>query len=65
MVNDMVEEKTHYCVSGIVEGRHGFNPFSKVIDFHNDLLVSITRWRVASPKFNAPFAEGADSDDWV
>jgi hypothetical protein len=65
MGNDVVEEKMHCCVSGIVEGRHGFSPFGKVIYCHDDVLVSITRWRIASHEVYAPFVEGVDSDDWM
>jgi hypothetical protein len=61
----VIEEKMRCCVSGVVEGRHGFGPFGEVIYDHDDVLVSISRWRVASHKVYAPFAEGADSDDWM
>jgi hypothetical protein len=61
----VVEEKTRCCVSGVVEGRHCFDPFGKVIDCHDDLLVSISIWRVVDHEFDAPFAEGAGSDDWM
>jgi hypothetical protein len=61
--NDVVEEETHCCVGGVVEGRHGFGPFGKLIYFHDDVLVSIARWRIASHEFYAPFVEGADGDD--
>jgi hypothetical protein len=65
MGNDMVEEKMRFCVSGIIEGIHGFDPFGKVINCHDDVLVSITRWRVASHKVYAPFAKGVGGDDWM
>jgi hypothetical protein len=61
----VVEEKKCCCVSGIVEGKHGFGPFGKVIYFHNDVLVSITIWWVVSHEFYAPFAEGVSGDDWM
>jgi hypothetical protein len=61
----MVEEKMCCCVSGIVEGRHGFDPFVKVIHFHNDVLVSITRWTIAGHEVYAPFIEGVGGDDWM
>ena len=61
----MVKEETHCCVNDIVEGGHGFDPFGKVIHCHDDVLVSITRWRIASHKFYAAFVEGADGDDWI
>jgi len=61
----VVEEKMCCCVNGIVEGRHGFSPFGKVIKCHDDVLVSITIWRIASHEVFAPFAKGACINDWV
>jgi hypothetical protein len=61
----VIEEKTRCSVYGVVEGRYGFDPFSKVIHFHDDVLVSISGWRVASHEVYAPFAKGASSDDWM
>ena len=65
MGNDAVEEKMCCCVSDIVESGDGFGPFGKLIHYHDDVLVSITRWRIASHKFYAPFVEGADGDEWI
>jgi hypothetical protein len=59
----VVEEKTRCYVSGVVEGRHGFDPFGKVINCDEDVLVPIVRWRVESHEFNTPFAKGFGSDD--
>jgi hypothetical protein len=61
----MVEEKARCCVSGIVESGHGFSPFGKVIYYHENVLVSVTRWRMESHEVYAPFAKGVDDDDWV
>jgi hypothetical protein len=61
----VIKENTHCSVSGVVDGRHGFDPFSKVIHFHNDVLVSISRWRVASHEVYAPFEKGVSIDDWM
>ena len=58
MGNDVVEEKRHCCVSCIVEGRHGFGPFGKVVNCHDNVLVSITRCRMTSHEVYVPFAEG-------
>jgi hypothetical protein len=52
-------------VSGVVEGRHGFNPLGKVIDCHDYVFVSIVGWRVASHEVYAPFAKWASSNDRV
>ena len=58
---DVIKEKMHYGVNGVVEGRHGFIPLCKVIDYDNDVFVSIVGWRVASHEVNAPFTNGAQS----
>jgi hypothetical protein len=65
MSDYVVEEKTCCGVSGIVEGRHGFNPFGKVIYCHDNVLVSITRWRIENHEVYAPFSQGINSDDWM
>jgi hypothetical protein len=62
---DVIKEKMCCGVSGVVEGRHGFNPLCKVIDCDNDVFVSIAGWRVASHEVDAPFTKGACSNDWV
>jgi hypothetical protein len=54
--NDVVEENMHCCVSSVVEGRLGFNPFGKLFNFHDDVLVSIYIWGVASLELYAPFS---------
>jgi hypothetical protein len=61
----VVEEKMGCGLGGVVEGRHGFYPLGEVIDCHDDVFVSIAGWRVASHEVYAPFAKGANSDDWV
>jgi hypothetical protein len=62
---DVVEEKMHYSVSGVVEGGHSFGPFGEVIDNDNNVFVTIARGGITSHKFNAPFTKGACSDDRV
>jgi len=59
----MVEKEASYGVCHVVEHRHGFDPFGELVNDHNDILVVITRWRVACHKVHAPFAKGTDSDD--
>jgi hypothetical protein len=61
----VVEEKMRFCVSGVVKCGHGFNPFGKVINCHNNLLVSITGWRMEIHEVYAPFIEGANCDRWM
>jgi hypothetical protein len=48
---------------GVIEGRRGFGPFGKVIYCHDDVLVFMAIWRIASHEVYAPFAEGDESDD--
>jgi hypothetical protein len=55
----MVEEKTRCCVSGSFESGYGFDPFGKVIYFQDNVLVSITRWRMTSHEVYAPCVEGS------
>ena len=38
---DVVKEKTHCSVSGVVESGHSFNPFGEVINGDNDVFVAI------------------------
>jgi hypothetical protein len=61
----MVEEKMFFFISRVVKCGHGFNPFGKVIHFHDNVLVSITRWRMGSHEVYAPFTKAVDCDDWV
>jgi hypothetical protein len=60
-----LKKKMGHSLGGIVEGKHGFSPLGEVIDFHNDVFVSIAGWRVSSHEVYAPFEKGAGSDDWV
>jgi hypothetical protein len=62
---DVIKEKMHCNVSGVVEGGHSFSPFCEVIDCDNNVFVSIVRWGVTSHEVDAPFTEGASSNDWV
>jgi hypothetical protein len=62
---DVVKEKMGHGLSGVVEGRHGFCPLGEVIDYHDDVFVSIVGLRVSSNQVYAPFVEGASRDDWV
>ena len=61
----VVEEKTRCSASGIVEGGHGFRPFGEVIDNDNNVFVTIAGGGIIGHKVNAPFAEGASSNDRV
>jgi hypothetical protein len=63
--NDMVKEKTLCYVSGTVKSGHGFDPFGKVIYYHDNLLVPITICRMENHEFYAPFVDGANDDEWM
>jgi hypothetical protein len=60
---DMVKEKTHCSVSGVVEGGHSFGPFGEVINDDNNVFVTIAGGGITSHKVNAPFTKGAGSND--
>jgi hypothetical protein len=61
----MVKEEMSNNVHHVVEGGHGFNPLSEIMDRHNDALVAPTIWGIASHGVNAPLVEGIGNDDWV
>jgi hypothetical protein len=61
----VVEEKMRCSVSGVVEGGHSFGPFGEVIDSDNNVFVTIAGRGITGHKVDAPFAEGAGSNDGV
>jgi hypothetical protein len=62
---DVVEEKTRCGVSGVVEGGHRFCPFGEVIDYDNNVFVTIVGGGVTSHEVDAPFTKRVGSDDWM
>jgi hypothetical protein len=62
---DVVKEKMHCGVSGVVEGGHSFGPFGEVINGYNNVFVTISRGGITSHKVDAPFTKGACSNDRV
>jgi hypothetical protein len=60
---DVIKEKMCCGVSDVVEGRHGFSTLCEVIDYDNNVFVSIAGWRVAIHEVDAPFTKGACSND--
>ena len=56
---DVVEEKTRYSVSGVVEGGHSFGPFGDVNDGDNNVFVTIARGGITSHEVDAPFKKRA------
>jgi hypothetical protein len=62
---DVIKEKTHCSVSGVVESGHSFGPFGEVIDGDNNVFVTIVGGGITSHKFDAPFTKGACNNDRV
>jgi hypothetical protein len=56
--DDMIEKEVGHHIYHIVESRHGFIPFGEVVNGHNDVFVTISRWGVACHEVYAPFVEG-------
>jgi hypothetical protein len=52
---DVVKEKTHCSVSGIVESGHSFGPFGEVVNGNNNVFVTIVGGWITSHKVNTPF----------
>ena len=46
MSDNVVEKETHCSISLTVESRHGLDPFGKVINDHNDVIMVVNRRRV-------------------
>lgn len=61
--DDTIKGKTSEGVSGVVDCGHGFDPLGKIVNYNNDVLVTILGWHVTSHKFNAPFADAACNND--
>ena len=62
---DVIKEKMHCSVSGIVESGHSFSPFGEVIHSDNNVFVTIAEGGITSHKVDAPFTKRADSNDRV
>ena len=62
---DVVKEKTHCSVSGVVESGHSFGPFGEVINGDNNVFVTIARGGITSHEVNAPFTKRVGSNDRV
>jgi hypothetical protein len=62
---DVIKEKMRCSVSDVVEGGHSFSPFCEVIDYDNNVFVSIVGWGIISHEVDAPFTKGASNNDWV
>jgi hypothetical protein len=65
MRDDVVKEKVRCSVSGIVEGGHSFYPFGEVINYDNNLFVTIDGGGIKSHEVDAPFTKWVICDDWM
>jgi hypothetical protein len=48
--DDMIEKEVGCNIRHVTECGHGFNPFSEVVENHKNVLIIVTRWRVACHK---------------
>ena len=60
---DVVKEKMHCGVSGIVEGGHSFRPFCEVIDCDNNVFFPIAGGGITSHEVDAQFTKRVGNDD--
>ena len=58
----MVEEEVCCSFSFAIKCGHGLGPLSEVIDFHNDVFMTVSRDGVDCHEVDFPFAEGPDYD---
>ena len=58
----MVEEEACCCFTFLIKCGHGLGPLSEVIDFHNDVFMTIGRGRVDFYEIDHPFSEWAYCD---
>ena len=54
-----------FGVSDVVEGRHGFIPLGKVINYNDYVFVFVAGCRVAIHEVDAPFTKATSGDGWV
>jgi hypothetical protein len=62
---DVIKEKTHCSVSGVVESGHSFGPFGEVINRNNNVFVTIAGGWIGSHKVDTPFAKRTGCNDRV
>jgi len=61
--NNTVKEKEGYMSHGVIEHWHAFNPFGKIVNDHDNMIMVISRWGSTLHKFNSPFTKRIDCDD--
>ena len=63
LCNNMVEEKKCSCLSSVVECRHHFNPFGKIVNRDNNITMPLIRRRVTGHEINTPFRKWSSRDN--
>ena len=58
----MVKEEACCSFGFAIKCGHGLCPLSEVIDYHNDVFMTISQNWVDCHEVNCPFAEGPDYD---
>ena len=58
----MVEEEAYCCFTFSIKCGHGIGPLSEVIDYHNDVFMTIGLDKVDFHEVDFPFAQGTDCD---
>jgi len=53
----MVKEEEGCSSCGAIERWHGFDPFGKIVEKHDNILVIIRKWVLTLHKVNSPFTE--------
>ena len=56
----MVKEEAWCSFSFAIKCGHGFCPLSEVIDYHNDVFMTISQDGVDYHEVDFPFAKGVD-----
>ena len=59
----MVEKEACHHFTFAIKCGHGLDPLSEVINFHNDVFMTVGRGMVYCHEVNLPFAEGTVFDD--
>ena len=65
MSDGIVKKEPYHDIFLTVDCRHGLNPFSEIINGHNDVLMTTGRGGITSHEVNFPLTEGTDCDDMM
>ena len=61
--NNMIKENKCNFLSRVVECRHRFGPFGKIVDCDNNITVPPGRMRVTGHEVNTPFRKWSHKDN--